>query len=240
MPPRTRSIAQIEFVSNRLMVEVGEHEEVARLYREKFKSRFGNHLGEERVDRDTGLTVEVREMLKRVARNGCEVDEVAPRWDLRLKMDPKLAEEGGAQAIDKTIKDGPNGRILLLSSLVEKQLLSDKKRLRVEKFIRVAKRFLSGAINPAGARWCNAQLDANLLTHSEGIGPGGCVRLPTQADATKQVLTVAMARPGLPLKYSKHDVNEAFRLVWIAISVEIAIKIRRRHLWRHITKRQGS
>ena len=123
------------------------------------------------------------------------------------------------QAIGKIIKDGRNGRILLLSSLVEKQLLSDKKRLMVAKFIRVAKRFLSGAINPADAGWCNAQLDANLLTPSEGIGPGGCVRLPTQADATKQVLTVAMSRPGLPLKYSKHDVNEAFRLVWIAIAL---------------------
>ena len=134
-------------------------------------------------------------------------------------MDTKLAEEGGVQAIGKIIKDGRNGRILLLSSLVEKQLLSDKKRLMVAKFIRVAKRFLSGAINPADARWCNAQLDANLLTPSEGIGPGGCVRLPTQADATKQVLTVAMSRPGLPLRYSKHDVNEAFRLVWIAIAL---------------------
>jgi len=91
-------------------------------------------------------------MLKRIARNGCEVGEVAPRWDLRLKMDSKLAEEGCVQAIDKTIKDGRNGRILLLSSLVEKQLLSDKKRLMVPKFIRVAKRFLSGAINPADAR----------------------------------------------------------------------------------------
>ena len=89
----------------------------------------------------------------------------------------------------------------------------------VENFIRVAKRFLSGVINPADARWCNAQLDANLLAPSEGIGPGGCVRLPTQADATKQVLTVAMSRPGLPSRYSKHDVNEAFRLVWIAIAL---------------------
>ena len=212
-------IAQIEFVSNRLMAELGEHEAVAFKFREKFKARFGDHLSEARVDQVPGLTSEVRDMLKRIARNGCEVDEVAPRWDLRLKMDTKLAEEGGAQAIDKIIKDGRNGRILLLSSLVEKQLLSDKKRLMVAKFIRVAKRFLSGAINPADARWCNAQLDANLLTPSDGIGPGGCVRLPTQADATKQVLTVAMSRPGLPLRYSKHDVNEAFRLVWIAIAL---------------------
>ena len=201
------------------MVELGEHEVVASLFRGKSKARFGDHLSEERVDQVPGLTVEVRDMLKRITRNGCEVDEAAPRWDLRLKMDSKLAEEGGVQAIDKIIKCGRNGRILLLSSLVEKQLLSDKKRLMVAKFIRVAKRFLSGATKPADARWCNAQLDANLLTPSEGIGPGGCVRLPTQTDATKQVLTVAMSRPGLPLKYSKHDVNEAFRLVWIAIAL---------------------
>ena len=155
-------------------------------------------------------------MLKSIARRGCEVDEVAPRWDLRLKMDPKLAEEGGAQAMDKIIKDGRNGRIVLLSSLVEKQLLADKRRIMVAKFIRVAKRFLSGAVNPDDARWYNAQLDANTLTPSEGVGPGGRVRLPTQADPTKMVLTVAMSRPGLPCNYSKHDVAEAFRLVWLA------------------------
>ena len=50
--------------------------------------------------------------LKSIARRGCEVDEVAPRWDLRLKMDPKLAAEGGAQAMDKIIEDGRNGRIV--------------------------------------------------------------------------------------------------------------------------------
>ena len=62
---------------------------------------------------------------------------------------------------------------MLLSSLVEKQLLADKKRILVAKFIRVAKRFLSGAVNPGDARWCNAQLDANTLTPSEGVDPGG-------------------------------------------------------------------
>ena len=44
-------IAQIEFVSNRLMAELGEHEVVAFFsFREKFKARFGDHLSEERVD----------------------------------------------------------------------------------------------------------------------------------------------------------------------------------------------
>ena len=43
-------IAQIEFVSNRLMAELGEHEVVAFRFREKFKARFGGHLSEARVD----------------------------------------------------------------------------------------------------------------------------------------------------------------------------------------------
>ena len=209
-------VAQIKFVSNRLMAEIGDHEELIRLFRSKFRAQFGDHLSADRIYAVPSLTTKVREMLKGIARRGCEVDEVAPRWDLRLKMDPKLAEEGGAQAMDKIIKDGRNGRIVLLSSLVEKQLLVDKKRIMVAKFIRVAKRFLSGAVNPDGARWCNTQLDANTLTPSEGVGPGGRVRLPTQADATKTVLTVTMSRLGLPCKYSKHDVAEAFRLVWLA------------------------
>ena len=73
-------IAQIEFVSNRLIAELGEHEVVAFFsFREKFKARFGDHLSEERVDQVPKLTVEARDMLKRIARNGCEVDEVAPR-----------------------------------------------------------------------------------------------------------------------------------------------------------------
>ena len=79
--------------------------------------------------------------------------------------------------MDKIIKDGRNGRIVLLLSLVEKQLLVDNKRIMVAKFIRVAKRFLSGAVNSDDARWCNAQLDANTLTPSEGVGLGGRVRL---------------------------------------------------------------
>ena len=71
------------------------------------------------------------------------------------------------------MKDGRNGRIVMFSSLVEKQLLDDECRLMVAKVIRVAKRFLSGAIDLADSRWCNAQLDANTLTPAKGIGPGG-------------------------------------------------------------------
>ena len=83
----------------------------------------------------------------------------------------------------------------------------------VVRVIRVAKRFLSGAINLADSRWCNAQLDADTLTPAKEVGPGGSVRLPTQLDAAKGMLIVAFARPGLLAFYSKHDVSEAFRLI---------------------------
>ena len=33
------------------------------------------------------------------------------------------------------------------------------------------------------------------------------------------MVTVALARPGLTAKYSKHDVSEAFRLLWLAIQL---------------------
>lgn len=108
---------------------------------------------------------------------------------------------------------GRNGRIVLFSSLMEKQLLGDDRRLRMAKVIRAAKRFLSGAIDPADCRWCNAQLDATTLTPAKGIGPGGSVRLPTQLEASKGMLTIAFAWPGLLAYYSTHDVSEAFRLV---------------------------
>ena len=74
----------------------------------------------------------------------------------KLNMNSKLAEEHGKVAMEKVVKDGRNGRIVLFSSLVEKQLLGDERRLMVAKVIRVAKRFLSGAIDPADSRWCNA------------------------------------------------------------------------------------
>ena len=83
-----RIAQQIEFVSNRLMAETGDHEELIRLFRSKFRARFGDHPSADRIDSVPGLTAEVRGVLKSIARRGCEVDEVAPRWDLRLKMDP--------------------------------------------------------------------------------------------------------------------------------------------------------
>ena len=134
------------------MKEKGKHEEVIRLYREEFIRRFGNHLDSSRIDDLPGLTDEVRSVIKSVADRGARVDEVGPRWNLRLNMNSKLAEEHGKVAMEKVVKDGRNGRIVLFSSLVEKQLLDDERRLMVAKVIRVAKRFLSGAIDPADSR----------------------------------------------------------------------------------------
>ena len=54
---------------------------------------------------------------------------------------------------------------------------------------------------------------------AKGIGPGGSVRLPTQLDAAKGMLIVAFARPGLLAFYSKHDVSEAVRPIWLAIEM---------------------
>ena len=191
-----------------------------RLYRGEFLRRFGNHFDAARIGEVPGLTKEVRDVIKAVATHGAGIEETGPRWGLRLSMNAKLAEEHGKVAIlEKVIKDSRNGRIVLFSSLVEKQLLADDKRLMVAKVICVAKRFFSGAVDPADSRWCNAQLDANAITPAKGIGPGGSVKLPTQAQAAKGMLTIAFARPGLYGKYSKHDVSEAFRLVWLLITI---------------------
>ena len=92
-------IAQIEFVTNSLMKETGRHEVVIRLYRGEFLRRFGNHLDSSRIDNLPGLTDEVRSVIKSVADRGARVDEVGPRWNLRLNMNSKLAEEHGKVAI---------------------------------------------------------------------------------------------------------------------------------------------
>ena len=212
-------MAQIEFLTNALMRDSGEHEAVIKCYRDEFVRRFGNHLDAKRVSEVPGLTDEIRLVVRQVCSHGVKIEEQSPRWDLRLKMNAKLASEHGRVAIEKVVKDGRNGRIVLFSSLVEKELLADKRRLMVAKVIRVAKRFLSGAVDPSDSRWCNAQLDANTITPSEGVGPGGSVRLPTQADASRGMVTVALARPGLTAKYSKHDASEAFRLLWLAVQL---------------------
>jgi hypothetical protein len=143
------------------------------------------------------VTGKIRLVVKQVCSHGAQVEEQAPRWDLRLKMNAELASEHGRVAVEKVIKDGRNGRIVLFSSLVEKELLADERRLMVAKVIRVANRFLSGTVDPSGSRWCNTQLGTNTLTPKDGVGSGGSVRLPTQAGAARGVVTVAMARPGL-------------------------------------------
>ena len=85
----------------------------------EFLRRFGNHLDSSRIDNLPGLTDEVRSVIKPVADRGARVDEVGPRWNLRLNMNSKLAEEHGKVAMEKVVKDGRNGRIVLFSSLVE-------------------------------------------------------------------------------------------------------------------------
>ena len=57
-PGKSLRIAQIEFVGNRLMQEVGAHEKVIELYRRKFLARFGDHLSEARIEQVPGLTPE--------------------------------------------------------------------------------------------------------------------------------------------------------------------------------------
>ena len=201
----------------------GEHEAaVIKCYRDEFVQRFGNHLDAKRIAEVPGLTDEIRLVVRQVCSHVVQIEEQSPRWDLRLKINAKLASEHGRVAIEKVVKDGRNGRVDLFASLVEKELLADKRRLMVAKVIRVAKRFLSGAIDPADSCWCNAQLDANTITPSDGVGPGGSVRLPTQADAARGVVTVTLSRPGLTTKYSKHDVSEAFRLLWLSVQLYVA------------------
>ena len=43
--------------------------------------------------------------------------------------------------------------------------------------------------------------------------------MPTQADAEKEMVQIALARPGLTAMYSKHDVSEAFWLLWLIIQL---------------------
>ena len=75
----TLRIAQIEHVINRLMKDIGRHEEVVRLYRREFLRRFGDHLDVSRIGEVPGLTDEVRRVLKSVAEHGARVDEVGSR-----------------------------------------------------------------------------------------------------------------------------------------------------------------
>ena len=59
-PGKAVRIAQIEFASNRLMAETGDHEELIRLFRSKFRARFGDHLSADRIDSVPGLTADAR------------------------------------------------------------------------------------------------------------------------------------------------------------------------------------
>ena len=47
------------------------------------------------MDSLPGLTKEARDVIKRVTEHGVAVEEIGPRWNLRLTMNAKLAEEKG-------------------------------------------------------------------------------------------------------------------------------------------------
>ena len=216
---KSARIASIEWLTNAMAVKAidggGSHVDVAKAFNRSMRGRFGHHLSVERISEVPGLTKEVRDMLISVATQGVgeHVVEQGPRTHLRLKMDDTVATLHGRQAIEKMVEDGRHGRVLLLSSVIEEWLKKDPKYLMVCKMIRVAKRFLSGAVNPNDARFCNSQLDANKLVPSKGVGPGGGVKLPTILDVCRLILRIAHMYPGLPVLLSKYDVNSAFKLV---------------------------
>ena len=128
-------MAQIEFITNALMRDFGELEAVIKCYRDEFVRRFGSHLDAKRIAEVPGLTDEIRLVVRQVCSHGVQIEEQSPRWDLRLKTNAKLASEHSRVAIGKVVKDGHNGRIVLFSSLVEKELLADKRRPMVAKVI---------------------------------------------------------------------------------------------------------
>ena len=215
-------LAMIEFVSNAMVIKAvesgGSHVDVVKVFNAAFRQHFGHHLSAERIEKVNGLTKEVRDMLISVATAGVgeHVTEQAPRSRLRLKMNSVVAEEHGKQAVDKVIKDGRHGRVLLISSLIEEILKKDPNMIMVCKMVRVAKRFLSGAVDVSDARFCNAQIDANKLVPSKGVGPGGGVKLPRVIDVCRLILRLAFMFPGLEILLSKYDVNAAFKLVPLA------------------------
>ena len=112
-------VARIEHSSNRLVEQLGSHEDAAIKFRAAYVEQFGNHLDADRIRAAPGLSDEVRRELVRMVEEGASEPETSPRWDLRLTMNAKLAAEHGEQALDKIIKDGKAGRILLVSTLIE-------------------------------------------------------------------------------------------------------------------------
>ena len=210
-------LSLITTVSDAMMRKTGSHVEVARAYRDAYKRRFGDHLDAKRIDRLPGLSDEVRQKCKDICENGVSAEEEAPRWNLRHKMDTQVAEEHGAEAVDKAIKDGVEGRLLLFTSAVLGLLSVDQYKVMLCKMIRVAKRDLKGYTIDAEGRFCHAQLEANELTPSLGIGVGGKVRLPRPRDVLDDGMYLAGVYPGRPVFAAKADVSGAFKLLWLML-----------------------
>ena len=109
-------LAAIELLSNTLVEMAvqtgGSHVDAVALYNKKFREKFGHHLCAERIEKLPGLSKEVRDMLISIATVGVGefILEQGPRYDLRLKMDPQVADEFGRQALDKFIKHGRMGQ----------------------------------------------------------------------------------------------------------------------------------
>ena len=196
---------------------MNHHIEVAAAYRKAYAAKKGEHLSARRVERMLGLTDEVRSRCTRIVEEGVSAEEIAPRWNLRHKMDTLVAREHGAEAIDKTIKDGIEGRVLVFTSAVLGLLAVDKWKVMLCKMIRVAKKNLKGYTIESEGRFCHAQLEANELTPSLGVGVGGRVRLPRPRDVLDDAVYLAGVYPGVPIQGAKADVSGAFKLLWLAV-----------------------
>ena len=208
-------LAVIARLGDAMMTRTGSHVTVAKYLRRAYRKAYGDHLDPERINQMPGLSEEVREKCMDIAARGVSAEEVKPRWNLRHRMDAKVAEEHGLEAVDKVIKDGVWGRILLLTTSVRRELLDDEDKVMLCKLIRVAKRNLQGYEIEGEGRFCHAQIEANEITPSDGIGVGGKVRLPRVKDALEDVAYLAAVYPGLEIRASKADVSSAFKLLWL-------------------------
>ena len=66
-------MAQIEFITNALMRDLGEHKAVIKCYRDEFVRRCGNHLDAKRVAEVPGLTDEIRLVVRQVCSHGVQI-----------------------------------------------------------------------------------------------------------------------------------------------------------------------
>ena len=216
---KRKKVAVVARLGDAMMKKAGSHVECARALRAAYRKRHGEHLSADRIDSIPGLSDEVRARCKAMAQEGVTAKELKPRWNLRHKMDPKVAAEHGMEAVDKMIKDGIWGRVLLMTTAVRRELLDDRDKVMLCKLIRVAKRNLQGYEIAGEGRFCHAQIEANELTPSDGVGVGGKVRLPVIKDVLADVSYFAAMYPGLEILASKADVSSAFKLLWLAVEL---------------------